>query len=124
MWKGKSMTSFEAPAEMQMYVTTADSPMYTNSYYYQTEDGKNKEPRNAGRWVNSFVDGHAKTVMYGAYDILGTYIQMPKSLVDANRLCASNGVTEGEAADAGGSPFVGMKCVDINAYVIAIRTAH
>jgi prepilin-type N-terminal cleavage/methylation domain-containing protein len=123
MWKGKSMTSFDKPAEMQMYVTTADSPMYTNSYYFQTEDGQNKEPRNAGKWVNTFVDGHAKTVMYGAYTILGTYIQMPKALVDANRLCANDTVTEGEAADASGSPFVGTKCVDINAFVIANRVA-
>ena len=115
------MTSFDSSATMQMFVTTADSPMYTNTYYYQTEDGQNKEPRNGGRWVNSFVDGHAKSVMYGAYKILGTYIQMPKSLVDANKLCANDTVIEGDASDAGGSPFYGMKCVDINAYIVANR---
>jgi prepilin-type N-terminal cleavage/methylation domain-containing protein len=124
IWKGKSMTGFESPANMQMFVTTADSPMYTNAYYYQTEDGQNKEPRNGGKWVNSFVDGHAKSVMYGAYKVpsLGnTYIQMPKSIVDANKLCASDSVVEGESTDAGGFPTLGMKCVDINALLVSAR---
>ncbi|MFZ4506920.1 MAG: prepilin-type N-terminal cleavage/methylation domain-containing protein [Fimbriimonas sp.] len=124
MWKGKSLTSFDKPAEMQMMVTTADSPMYTNSYYYQTEDGYNKEPRNGGRWVEAFVDGHAKTVMYGSYVALGSYIQMPKSLVNANYHCANDTVVEGESPDAGGFPTVGMRCVDINAYLMAIRVAY
>ncbi len=126
MWRGKSLTSFDSAAETLMYTTTADSPMYTNAYYYQTEDGENKEPRNGGRWVNGFVDGHAKTVFYGAYTVpaLGnSYIQMPKSIVDANRYCANATVTEGESADAGGFPTVGMKCVDINALLIASRVA-
>jgi prepilin-type N-terminal cleavage/methylation domain-containing protein len=124
IWKGKSMTGFESPANMQMFVTTADSPMYTNAYYYQTEDGRNKEPRNGGKWVNSFVDGHAKSVMYGAYVVpsLGnTYIQMPKSIVDANKLCANDSVVEGESPNAGGFPTVGMKCVDINALLVSLR---
>ena len=120
-WRGKSMTSFQNPAQMEMFVTTADSPMYTNSYYYQTEDGINKEPRNGGRWVESFVDGHAKTVMYGAYTIQGTYIQMPKSLYNANMHCADDTVVEKQPTDGGASPFDGMKCVDINAYIVANR---
>jgi len=121
MWRGRSMTSFDKPAEMTMFVTTADSPMYTNSYYYQTEDGYNKSPRNGGKWVRDFVDGHAKTVFYDAYTILGTYIQMPKSLVDANQLCANDTVVEQQPADGGASPFDGMRCVDINAYIVANR---
>ena len=124
MWKGRSMTWFDKPAEMQMFVTTADSPMYTNSYYYQTEDGYNKEPRNGGKWAEVFVDGHAKTVFYGAYTIAGTYIQMPKSLVDANHHCSSDTITEQHPSDAGGSPFDGMKCVDINAYIVANRIKY
>jgi len=123
-WKGKSLTSFQSAAQMQMFVTTADSPMYTNAYYYQTEDGQNKEPRNGGRWVEVFVDGHAKTVFYGAYTIMGTYIQMPKSLVNANYHCADDQITERPSIDApGSSPFEGMKCVDINAYLVANRVA-
>lgn len=124
MWRGKSMTSFESPAEMQMYTTTADTPMFTNTYYFQDGDGEIKEPRNGGRWVNSFVDGHAKTVFYGAYIVPAfgnTYMQMPKNLVDANRYCANSTVTEGESSDAGGFPTFGMKCVDINALLFSLR---
>jgi|LauGreDrversion4_2_1035121.scaffolds.fasta_scaffold349942_1 prepilin-type N-terminal cleavage/methylation domain-containing protein len=124
VWRGKSMTSFDSSAEMLMYTTTADSPMYTNAYYYQTEDGQNKEPRNGGRWVNAFVDGHAKTVFYGAYTVPalgGAYIQMPKSITDANRYCANSAVVEGESSDAGGFPTYGMRCVDINALLISLR---
>ncbi len=123
MWQGKSMTGFQSPAQMEMFVTTADSPMYTNSYYYQTEDGQNKEPRAGGRWVESFVDGHAKSVAFGAYTIQGTYIQMPKSIVNANYHCADDSVTEGHPSDSSGSPFDGMKCVDINAYLVLNRVA-
>jgi prepilin-type N-terminal cleavage/methylation domain-containing protein len=86
-WIGRSLTSFNSPAEMVMHVTTADSNMYTNSYYYNTEDGALKEPRNGGRWVRVHVDGHAKTVFYGAYNFGGGYIQMPKSIKDANYNC-------------------------------------
>ena len=124
VWRGKSMTSFDSSAEMLMYTTTADSPMYTNAYYYQTEDGENKEPRNGGRWVNAFVDGHAKTVFYGAYTVPalgGAYIQMPKGITDANRYCANSTVTEGESSDASGFPTFGMRCVDINALLISLR---
>jgi len=121
-WKGKSMTSFQAPAQMEMFVTTADTPMYTNAYYYQDGQGQLKEPRNGGRSVEVFVDGHAKTVFYGAYSIQGTYIQMPKSLVNANYHCADDTVTELQPSDSvGSSPFEGMKCVDINAYIVANR---
>ncbi|MBS1709681.1 MAG: prepilin-type N-terminal cleavage/methylation domain-containing protein [Armatimonadetes bacterium] len=124
MWVGKSMTSFQNPGDMQMFVTTADTPMFTNTYYFQDGDGQLKEPRNGGRWVNVFVDGHAKTVMYGAYTVPafgGMYIQMPKSIVDANKLCADDSVTEGESSDSGGFPTFGLKCVDINALLIANR---
>jgi prepilin-type N-terminal cleavage/methylation domain-containing protein len=118
-WKGRNMTSFDKPAEMVMFNTTADSPMYTTAYYYQTEDGQIKEPRNGGKWVRVFVDGHAKTVFYGAYRIQGTYIQMPKSLKDANYLCRDETATDNDAQ----SPFLGLQCGDINAYVIANRVA-
>jgi len=50
-----------------------------------------------------------------------TYIQMPKSIVDANKLCASDSVVEGESTDAGGFPTLGMKCVDINALLVSAR---
>ncbi|AIE86242.1 hypothetical protein OP10G_2874 [Fimbriimonas ginsengisoli Gsoil 348] len=121
MWKGRSMTSFDAPAEMVMMVTTADTPMFTDSYYFQDGDGHLKTPRNDGRWVRAFVDGHAKTVFYGAYNLMGTYIQMPKSLTDANMLCRSLDAVETVPTGAG-SPFTGMKCGDINAYIVANRT--
>ncbi len=120
MWPGKSMTSFQAPAEMQMFTTTADTPMFTNAYYFQDGDGQIKEPRNGGRWVNAFVDGHAKTVFYGAYTLPafgGAYIQMPKSVVDANRYCADDTIVEGDS----GFPTTGMRCVDINALLITLR---
>jgi prepilin-type N-terminal cleavage/methylation domain-containing protein len=122
MWVGRSMTEFDSPAEMTMMNTTADTPMFTTSYYFQDGDGQIKEPRSGGRWVRSFVDGHAKTVFYGAYRIQGTYIQMPKSIKDANMLCRSVDAVETLPSDLTG-PFQGMKCGDINAYIIANRTA-
>lgn len=120
MWKGKSMTGFDKPAEMTMFITTADTPMYTNSYYFQDGDGVNKEPRNGGKWVRSFVDGHAKTVFYGAYTVLGVYIQMPLSLTDANMHCVNDTIVE-TLATGDSSYFQGQKCVDINAFLIANR---
>ena len=123
MWKGRSMTSFDAPADLVMFVTTADSPMYTNAYYYQTEDGINKEPRNGGRWAATYVDGHAKTVFYGAYTIQGTYIQMPKSLKDANKNCRSLDAVQTQPPDGGTQAFDGMTCGDINTYLVANRIA-
>jgi len=124
MWPGKSLSAATEPANHVAFVTTADSPMYTNSYYYQTEDGQNKEPRNGGKWVRSFIDGHAKSVMYGAYTILGTYIQMPKSLTDANGNCWDIDAIQTQPTDGGTQPFDGMKCGDINAYLVANRLAY
>ena len=102
---GKSMTSFEKPAEMVMVGTTADAPMYSLDYDWQVFNGSKaqyvytKEPRNGGKWVHAFTDGHAKTVMYGAYKGAGySYMQMPKSRVDAERMCSSL-----DALDYGGT---------------------
>jgi prepilin-type N-terminal cleavage/methylation domain-containing protein len=123
MWVGRSMTSFDAPAEMVMIMTTADTPMFTTAYYFQDGDGKIKEPRSGGKWVRCFVDGHAKTVFYGAYTIQGTYIQMPKALTDANMLCRAADAVETMPTGAT-SPFTGMKCADINAYIVANRVKY
>lgn len=120
-WPGRTMTEFQSPAELVMLVTTADSNMYTNSYYYNTEDGKNKEPRNGGKWVRTFVDGHANTVFYGAYKLSnGTYIQMPKSLKDANMNCNSV-----DAIDNVGKDIVpaGTTCGRANELLILGRSA-
>jgi len=88
-WPGRVLSSMPKPAETVLIVTTADSNMYTNAYYYNTEDGILREPRNGGKWVRVFTDGHASTVFYGAYVIgASSYVQMPKSLVDANYNCA------------------------------------
>lgn len=120
MWVGRSMTEFDSSAQTVMMSTTADTPMFTTSYYFQDGDGKIKTPRSDGRWVRAFVDGHAKTVFYGAYTIQGTYIQMPKSLTDANMMCRSLDAVETMPSDLT-SPFQGMKCGDINAYLVANR---
>jgi len=123
MWTGRSMTSFEAPGDMAMFVTTADSPMYTNSYYYQTADGQVKEPRNGGRWVWTLVDGHAKTVFYGAYTFQGAYIQMPKNINDANKNCRSLDAVQTEPSDGGSNFGDGKTCGELNALVVSKRIA-
>lgn len=121
MWRGKNMTVFESPADMMMFTTTADTPMFTNSFYFQDGDGQLKEPRNGGRWVQAYTDGHAKTVMFGAYTILGTYMQMPKSTVDANKYCENTTIVEQPSEDGSTSPFTGMTCNAINSYLTLNR---
>jgi prepilin-type N-terminal cleavage/methylation domain-containing protein len=119
-WIGRSLTEFNAPAEMVMIMTTSDSNMYTNSYYYNTEDGQTKEPRNGGKWVRTFVDGHAKNVFYGAYNFGGAYIQMPKSLVDANMNCRDTAAIN---KDARGAMPAGLTCGAANELLIQQRVA-
>lgn len=93
---GKSLTSFDKPAEMTMLGTTSDEPMYSLNYDWQYLNGAPhefvplKELRDSGRYVQAFVDGHAKTVMYGAFKSPSySYLVMPKSRTDADRMCAT-----------------------------------
>lgn len=115
---GRPLTSLNSPAEMVMHMTTADCNLYTNAYYFQDQDGQLKEPRNGGKYVRVFVDGHANTVFYGAYDF-GGYTQMPKNIKDANYLCR-----DPEAIDpfGGGSVPGGISCSNANALAFQERT--
>ncbi|MGV3619154.1 MAG: prepilin-type N-terminal cleavage/methylation domain-containing protein [Fimbriimonas sp.] len=117
-YPGRNMTSFASPAELVMLMTTADCSMYTNAYYYQDQDGQLKEPRNGGKWVRVFTDGHASTVFYGAYN-LGEYTQMPKNIKDANYLCSDL-----NAVDAIGRGVIpgGLTCANANALAFQQRT--
>lgn len=99
---GRSMTFYPEPANMVMLGTTADEPMYTMLFEWQRLNGAPgqsvflKEPRNGGKWVWSYVDGHAKTVFYGAYTAPGySYLVMPKSGEDMKRMCYDVNVMSG-----------------------------
>lgn len=97
------MTFFPEPANMVMFQTTMDEPMYTTAFNWQRFDKGNKHnnvraiPRNDGRWVRVFVDGHVHNVMVARYKT-PTYphLIMPKSRKDIEAHCW------GPDADGGG----------------------
>lgn len=95
-WPGRLLTEFEDPAAMHMLVATADTNMYTASFYYQDGDGQLSKQRNDGKWTRCFADGHAKTILMGVYRCFNsggggssTYTVMPKSPVDILGYCQS-----------------------------------
>lgn len=96
MLPGRSTTFFPNPANMTMFQTTQDEPMYTTALDWQQFDdnsgqrNSNAKARNDGRWVRVFVDGHVRPVMMGRYRASGQrHLIMPKSRKDLEELCWS-----------------------------------
>jgi hypothetical protein len=121
-WIGRGMTEFDSASEMIMLVTTADSNMYTSSPYYQDADGRLAVPRNDGRWVRTFVDGHASTIMMAAYkgwnetgNTANFYTVMPKNVKDMYMYCRSKDAIIAEQA------YTNHSCAEAADAVFAVR---
>lgn len=108
--EGRSMTFYPNPAEMTMFNTTQDEPMYTTAFDWQrfTEpngfgrNNYNAVARNGGKWVRSFVDGHAKTVFYGRYKTSSyRHLIMPKNRRDMEQMCWSLDASGGSGRTCG-----------------------
>jgi prepilin-type N-terminal cleavage/methylation domain-containing protein/prepilin-type processing-associated H-X9-DG protein len=101
---GRSLSEYTSPATMESLQDTGDDPQYTNSPYdmCQSSNGnfseanwafcKNQEFRHNGKWNFGYVDGHAKSVSMGMYDInyLGetdSFMIMPQSQQDVVNEC-------------------------------------
>jgi len=121
LYAGRSLTSYPTPADMVMLNTTADEPMYSTDFTWQRYEGAPgvgtflKHPRNDGKWVRAFVDGHAKTVFYDAYKAPGyAYLVMPKARIDMERMCFTLDTAS----------YGGFTCGSYIDWLLANRTAY
>ncbi len=107
--EGRSMTEYPQPASLVMFLTTADEPLYSTDFTWQRFNGGNgesiftKEPRNDGKWVRAFADGHASTVFHACYTATGyNYLVMPKSGKDMEFMCYDLEAPGGGSRTCGG----------------------
>lgn len=93
---GRPLTFFPDATNMVMFQTTMDEPMYTTTFNWQRYDDSSgrqnlrAKPRNDGRWVRVYVDGHVHNVMVARYRTpSNTHLIMPKSRRDIEAHCWS-----------------------------------
>ena len=94
--RGRTTTFFPEPASMVLFQTTMDEPMYTTAFNWQRYDDDSGQqnirakPRNDGRWVRVFIDGHVRPVLVGRYRTASyTHLIMPKNRKDVEAHCWS-----------------------------------
>lgn len=91
MWRGRNMSDFAHPASTILVGTTNDRNMYTLSFYFQGEDGKDESAlRHSGSYPMAFVDGHAKSIKMGRYSFQADgdpFDIMPQSVNDIKLYC-------------------------------------
>ena len=92
--RGRSLTFFPETSNMVMFQTTMDEPIYTTAFNWQRYDkgggiqNLKALPRNDGRWVRVFVDGHVHNVMVARYKTpIYSHLIMPMARKDIEAHC-------------------------------------
>jgi prepilin-type N-terminal cleavage/methylation domain-containing protein/prepilin-type processing-associated H-X9-DG protein len=115
--RGKNLSVIEKPAQMFAFGDTGDSPRYTicMNYIVQYYPLAKSSLQNNGRYNMAFVDGHAKSVMYGigSNPLSGDPVAMPMRLDDAKMYCDTESTLE--------SSF-GMGCADTVSYLYGLTS--
>lgn len=76
LWRGRHLAEFASPSQTILQGDTLDTPMYTLSFYFQTEECgllgqcSNSSLRHGRMFQFSMVDGHAKGIRMGNYSFL------------------------------------------------------